>query len=278
MWYEYQMIQETLDSVTRAIGNTTIPVDIAVCFNKQTYIEKPEVDNIDEVFEHIRLHPLLTNATIVEKTDNDPFYNIADWRREVKSSEGYTVWGESDSILPKNYFAILQALSDVESFNIPHIVTLASRKCWDASWSCVEHVSLRDTPHISTHNNVQFPLNHHDYINQEQLDEFNDGFGDPEVIHIVPAKIDGSTVALSPNLPQLIPDDMHFAREDFCLQIALGAYAIPQFHVHNVLKGHNYQHPLKRVNTLASRDDSIWKEYEGESIAAMNRFISSLYK
>ena len=47
-------------------------------------------------------------TSITIKTDKDPFYNIADWRREVYDAKAkYTVWGETDTILPRDIFAIL---------------------------------------------------------------------------------------------------------------------------------------------------------------------------
>ena len=42
MWYESKMLNETLDSLQMAIDNSSIPVDIMICLNSQTYIEKPD--------------------------------------------------------------------------------------------------------------------------------------------------------------------------------------------------------------------------------------------
>ena len=40
MWYESMMLNETLDSLQNAIDNSTIPVDIMICLNSQTFIRK----------------------------------------------------------------------------------------------------------------------------------------------------------------------------------------------------------------------------------------------
>ena len=69
---------------------------------------------------------------------------------------------------------------------------------------------------------------------------------------------------------------MHFAREDTCAQIVFEKNNIPQYHICNRLKGHNYFHPNKRTNTEATREDNVFKIYEKESINAMNSFISNL--
>ena len=51
---------------------------------------------------------------------------------------------------------------------------------------------------------------------------------------------------------------------------------IPQYHVKNRLKGHNYYHPQKRTNTDATRDDKVWKKYSEKSMNAMHEFLEKL--
>ena len=83
-------------------------------------------------------------------------------------------------------------------------------------------------------------------------------------------------MVLSDGLPQFIPNDMNFVREDSCAQYIFKHYNIPQYHVKNRIKGHNYHHPLKRTNTKATRDDSIFKQYAEKSTNAMNNFLKNL--
>ena len=42
MWYESEMLLETLDSLQESIIHSELDVDIIICLNSQTYIEKPE--------------------------------------------------------------------------------------------------------------------------------------------------------------------------------------------------------------------------------------------
>ena len=49
-----------------------------------------------------------------------------------------------------------------------------------------------------------------------------------------------------------------------------------RFLIETKIKGHNYKHPLKRLNTQASRSDNIYKSYESESINQINLFLKSL--
>jgi hypothetical protein len=287
MWYEMEMLPETLESLSKAIEVSSTPVDIHICFNKQTYLEKPIINNINEQFDAVAKHPVLRNATIIEKTDADNFYNIGDWRREVRTKDGYTIWGESDTLIPIIYFPILEQLWNIrDQLSNPHVVTLASRKMWDSSWTPVEHPLIKQyTPYPNGKTNAPEPLSHDQYITQEQLDQFNSQFDSDVGLEVIfPPKIDGSMLALHPNLPQIIADDIHLPSEDFCAQLALMVLNIPQYHITNIIKGHNYHHPRKRTNTMANRNEygevvrggELFDKLKYESNIARERFIGRL--
>ncbi len=287
MWYELEMVSDTLDSLSKALQYATIPVDIAVCFNKQTFLEKPITDNINEKFDTLATHPVLKNATIVEKTNNDSFFNVGDWRRTIKCTSGYTIWGESDTLIPNLYFPILEQLWDIRSeLSEPHVISLASRKMWDETWLSVEHPLVKDF-RIFTNgkSNATHPMGHDHTITQEELDTFNEQFNnDLGLTQINPPKIDGSMLALHPRVPQLIPDDLHMISEDYCTQMALLIRQVPQYHISNIIKGHNYHHPNKRTNTLATRnefgevirDGLEFNELKNKSMQSIDTFLRGL--
>jgi len=287
MWYELEMLPETLASLQTAMEYSQIPVDITVCFNKQTLLEKPLVDNINEQFDNIAKHPVFTNATIIEKTDKDNFYNIGDWRREVKTTSGYTIWGESDTLMPVVYFPVLEQIWNIQDkLKCPHVVSLASRKMWDQSWVSVEHPAVKDyVAYPNGKNNAVIPMGHDHYINQQELDEFNQQYVENLILTTVnPPKLDGSLLALHPNLPQLIANDLHLPSEDFCAQLALTALNITQYHISNIIKGHNYYHPLKRTNTPVNKNEygevlrggEMYENLKRESAIAREKFIRGL--
>lgn len=276
MWYESEMLNETLDSLQASLLHSTLPVKLKFCLNSQTYLEKPIEGEPEDMFNKFLNHPILKNAEIIYKTDSDPFYNIGDWRREIYSNEyKYTIWGESDCLIPFDFFFILSNLEIEE----PHLVSLASRKMWDASWTCVEHEELKLFPYLDNQNPSNeelYPLRYYDQINQNQLDEFNEK-NDIEIITNHTVKIDGSLLCISKGIDfQFIPDDMNFVREDFCAQIVFEIKKIPQYIVKTRIKGHNYNHSLKRTNTMATREDNIFKQYETKSQNSMNNFLKSL--
>ena len=282
MWYETAMIQECWDSVLAALkASPNTDVKIEICLNKQTYVEKPnEGSKVDDFFSKHLDHSLFKDprTSITIKTDKDPFYNIADWRREVYDPAAkYTVWGETDTILPRDFFAIL----DLVQIDQLHVLTFAGRPMWDNSWDVVTHERLQgyskpcqcDVHKEDCIELLEEPFKYKDYITQAELDKFNDESGDV-IIKQVPWKIDGSTVCISGGLETpFIAPGMHFVREDTCFEYYIRKKKITQVCVTSRLKGHNYKHPSKRTGTFATRNDEVFKKYASESMHAMNSFI-----
>jgi len=273
MWYESEMMNETLDSLSNALQYAKGKVDIEICLNSQTYLEKPERGEASDMFDIFLNHPIMEIANITTKTDKDPFYNIADWRREIYNSKGYTIWGESDCLLPYDLFFILEQLQLSGQLIDPHTMSLSSRKMWDETWSDVEFIGLENTAYKDIWGEV---LHRKTQINQDQLDKLNESQGEVEVLKLKQNKIDGALFILSENLPQFIPDDMNFVREDSCAQYVFEHYNIPQYHIKNRVKGHNYHHSLKRINTQSTREDNIFKEYAEKSISSMSKFLNKI--
>tara|TARA_R110001592_G_scaffold102541_5_gene289400 strand:+ start:3566 stop:5203 length:1638 start_codon:yes stop_codon:yes gene_type:complete len=275
MWYESKMVNETLDSLQDALKYVKGEIDIKICLNSQTYLEEPIKGESKDMFNEFLNHSVLKKATIIEKTNNDPFYNIADWRRDIYSNKGYTIWGESDCLIPYDLFYILENLQihNTRYMVGPHTVSFSSRKMWDETWSEVELKGLKDKKYKDMWGDI---LHRKTQINQEQLNNINNSQEEPEIITLNNNKIDGALMVLSDGLPQFIPNDMNFVREDSCAQQTFNHYNIPQYHIKNRIKGHNYHHPLKRINTKATRDDSIFKQYAEKSTNAMNIFLKKL--
>ena len=113
-------------------------------------------------------------------------------------------------------------------------------------------------------------------LNQQQLNEFNSQ-EDITIINLPILKIDGSLLTLSNNLPTpFISPEMNFVREDYCAQQFFQIKGIPQYLISNRIKGHNYNHYLKRTNTTSTRNDLDFKIMEEKNIKAMNKFLHEL--
>lgn len=129
---------------------------------------------------------------------------------------------------------------------------------WDNTWTLVEHVALQNT----NLNDVKAPYRYFDYINQKELDDFNDIVSEVSIIGLGTNKVDGSLYCISSGIDvQFIPEDFHFISEDYT-QLIFELNEIPQLHVENVLKGHNYRHPLKRSNANSNRDSELYVKYK----------------
>jgi len=273
MWYESKIVNEILDSLQAALIYSSVPVELVICLNSQTYLEKPIDGKSEDMFNEFLSHPILKDAKIIHKTDDHPFYNIGDWRREIYNTNAkYTVWGESDCLIPNDYFYILSNLDISE----PHTLSCASRIMWDDSWTCVEHNDLKQYPNLDNQkpsNEELKPFRYYDRITLDQLNEFNDKY-DISIIKLDNNKIDGSLLALSGNLPTpFIAPDMNFIQEDTCAALFFQKYQIPQYHLATRIKGHNYYHPNKRVNTISTREDIEYKQMAEKSKRSLNKFI-----
>jgi hypothetical protein len=266
MWYESQMINETLDSLQQAISNAQHPVKLILCLNSQTYIEKPDEGYIPEqMFDVFLNHPVLKDAIILRKTDNDPFYNIGDWAREIYGPEyeaKYTVWLESDCLLPEDYFFLLENIN----LDHPHTISLSNRKMWDSTWDEIEHPYIKQFPRTGPpeepQRNTPEPFGVGHYISQKELDDFNRQY-EPVLTKLHTPKVDGAMTAVSHNFPHpFIVDGVHLGGHDYYMELFMKKHNIPQYHLSTRLKGHNCSHPKKRLGTSTPRGGEVYKQYE----------------
>lgn len=276
MWYESMMLNETLDSLQSAISNSILPIDIIVCLNSQTHIEKPDHGVIPiDMFNEFINHPVLENANIITKSDTDEFYNIGDWARDIYGSEydyKYVVWGESDCLIPEDYFFLLYHINIEE----PHILSLSNRKMWDSTWDELEHPWVHEYPRNGPYEKpaqAPIPFNSGDYISIDELNEFNAKF-DPYVLKMNVQKIDGCMTALSQNLPDnFIHPNLQIGGHDYYFEMFMKKYNIPQYYIPTRLKGHNQTHPLKRVGTSTTRGSIEYLKYKQICDTLINELI-----
>jgi len=289
MWYEIELVQEYLASLTQALSKSKWPIHLDFLINAQTYIETPdENSNALELAQQIQTmilaHPfnIWSPTKIIHtniKKDTEPFYNIGDWRRDTfNTGAGYTVWGETDALYPKNYFQLLEIIA-TEEFKDPYVVSFASRKCWDDTWNIVEHSQFQPLePTVKGQKRLKVPFNFDDYISQEELDAFNDAqTKSPPLVELPFLKFDGALLAFSSGMPQLIPSDQHFGPDDWAAEMTLRCVYphIKQYHLPTVLKGHNYMHPRKRLHTSSTREDFQYKMEVNNSMMAIHRWLNN---
>lgn len=256
-WFETEMALETLKSVEEAIKHTNLKVKIKLCFNAQTKYESPIIGTTKDMFDILLSDRFVQQSEIVWKTDEDDFYNVGDWRRDCYDNQNITIWGESDCLVPVDYFFYIETIfENTQSIPNPFIITIRQKKMWDESWKATEHELLQDLDikEVRAINNKFVTGEGH--LTYEELNKFNNEFSDKhEIIKSSYYKGDGALVCLSPNMPlPFIPQELHMCGEDTYFFNYCNLKKIPLYNISYYLKGHNTNHPLKRMNYSRSNE------------------------
>ena len=270
-WYEIEMVEEYLRSVKNAIepleNKKNVIVDLYLNVDQsleqidesQTTIEEIEHKfsrMINTIFVGAYYNVVGGNKTLNrEKKD---IYTIADYRRDF--NEHYCdkvdvlMWGESDSLIPRQTFQILDNLHTSVKEKTPKYVSFFSTcKMWDESWQVLEHPEFTDKPFIDSStvdNKNWWSLRYNMSI--DEMNSFNDKVEDLDIQVINQYKFNGCGLVISSDLVKSgvnIPKSAFFIHEDtaFMLQLQqMFGGQIPQFVIKNILLVHNRKHIKKR--------------------------------
>tara|TARA_Y100001938_G_C8029002_1_gene399582 strand:+ start:62 stop:1081 length:1020 start_codon:yes stop_codon:yes gene_type:complete len=277
-WYEIEIIEEYLESVSRAVQNVenkeNIIIDVTI--NLSQCLEKIDRNQkeLGEVFQkflslrrkysgnHYRYHFYPVSIELATTNINIKPYTIADYRREFneKYCEEVDVlmWGESDAIIPTQTFEILDNLHSQVKQNTPKYVGFFSTcKMWDDSWKVIEHPDFTDKPFIEGDTENWWSLRY--TMNQKEMDEINSKTTDLDVQVINPYKFNGCGLVISSEVIKSgvnIPKSVFFIHEDTAfmnvMQKVLGN-TVPQYLIKNILLVHNRKHPDKRMYIKGER-------------------------
>ena len=198
---------------------------------------------------------------------NKKIYTIADYRREFNtkycSNVDVLVWGESDSLLPKQLFEVLDSLHDrnIGQNIYKYFTFFGTCKMWDESWIPIEHNKFTDKPFID--NDYKNWWNHHYTMNLKEMNKINDEVEQLDVRMVNPYKFNGCGLIFSSDIIRSganIPESVFFIHEDTAfmnqVQIMFGN-SVPQFVIKNILLVHNRHHPKKRMYVLGEGDGSL---------------------
>jgi hypothetical protein len=201
--------------------------------------------------------------------DNSSLYSIGSYRRDLNYFNclkvDYIVWGESDCLMPRQYFeAVEQVSSYAKQVNINrYCLTFAVRKMWDSSWSVLEHVDFQNETFLpSTHESCSTtPSSIWYYMSEEEMNSINNKFDQFEIMVLDYPRFDGSLLTISKDLLLNginIPPAVSGTGEDTAFQNSIKTImgtSYVQFVIKNVLKVHNRNHPFKR-NYILGEDSS----------------------
>jgi len=278
-WYEIEMVGEYLQSVKNSIKNIDNKENIIVdlYFNCDQTLEKVDESQMSMVEVREKFDKLLFD--IFDYEDNDEvgvvsntynltikfnmrnnIYTIADYRREF--NENYCdkvdvlMWGESDALIPRQTFEILDNMhTQVKDERPKYITFFGMCKMWDDSWKVLEHPDFTDKPFYDSPDDFD-PKEHwwslRYSMNIDEMNNFNDKVEELDVKLLNQHKFNGCGLVISSEVIKSgvnIPRSVFFVHEDtafmFMIQKVLGM--IPQFVIKNILLVHNRNNPKKRM-------------------------------
>jgi hypothetical protein len=263
-WYEVDIIGEYVETLREAIDHYDgeVVVDFVICVNQE----------LERAVSDLALGDCVENITIQlkEKGFEEDWairrniYTIADYRREF--NDGYCedvdvlVWGESDMLVPKQMFEVLDMLHQNTKDDTPkYLATFGICKMWDNSWKPLEHVDFTDKPFIENDYDNWWSLKY--TMKKEEMNKIND-VEELQVTTVAPHKYNGCGLVISSEVVKSgvnIPRSVFFVHEDtafmFMTQKVLGN--IPQYHFKNILCVHNRNHPEKRNYVEGESGDTM---------------------
>jgi hypothetical protein len=281
MFYEIDMAEEHIQSINNAVDGVSNKENIRVdlFFNISEYferIDKSKTSYDELISKFMKLVSTVKCEVTYKIYDENKPLTMVDYRRDLNyfscKDYDYIIWGETDSLIPKEAFHALEQIKEYASSNGIHryVTTFATRKMWDASWSVLEHIDFADKQYYET----KLPDGSRDdrafnephsiryTMNIDEMNEINGKVDDFEINILRRPQFDGSCLVLSNdlikngvNVPHCIMghlvDDTSMMHS--CAQQMGDAYV--QFVVKNLLKVHNRNHPKKRLYALDMDSD-----------------------
>ena len=271
-WYEIELIGEYLQSVKNALdiieNKENVIVDLY--FNMTTSLENIDekqctMQEINSRFNDIEKDLIKFGITLnvqrlggIMLHEREKIYTIADYRREFNSKYcdevDVLMWGESDSLIPRQTFEILDNLhSGVRDTTPKYVSFFATCKKWDKSWEVLDHPEFTVKPFIdmsTVDTKKWWSLRYN--MNIDEMNSFNDKVDDLDIKILNEYKFNGCGLVISSDVIKSgvnIPRSAFFIHEDTAFQFQLQRFfqgQIPQYLIKNILLVHNRKHIKKR--------------------------------
>ena len=276
-WYEIEMVEQYIISVKKAVEHIDNEENIMVDFLLVTNQELEKINDditmeeIENKFTNLILS--LSSRAIVNFKVTDELCTIADYRRNF--NENYCekvdvlMWGESDSLIPRQTFQILDNLhSQVKNTTPKYVSFFATCKMWDESWKVLEHPEFTNKPFYDSPDD--FKPDEHWWslrytMSIDEMNSFNDKVEELDIRVLNQHKFNGCGLVISSEVIKAgvnIPRSVFFVHEDTSFMIILQKLLgmIPQYVIKNILLIHNRNHPKKRMHVKGERVDGTMNE------------------
>jgi len=301
MFFEIEMFKEYVDGLLNLLNDVTNKDNIVLdfCFNTSEHIEKIDTSLISKTeliskfkTELLRLHEYTLNVKYHDTTDG--FYYHADYRRDLNynycKKVDYIMWGETDSLFPKEALQVIERLSTYTDEQGTHryILSFADRKMWDASWDPLVHPKFVNHTFIDDENGHLNPNQAKSQMSILRMNEINAEADDFDIGWITEPKISGSCLVLSADLIKSgvnVPSCLIYNDDEGLSIMAkklLGDKFI-QFICKNILHVHARRHPQKRLyvanennpHSFAPLKHDKFKQFKKLSQSNINSLITN---
>ena len=274
-WYEIEIIEEYIESVTDAIDEYDGEVLLDFTFITCQDLEKIEGANMIDIIAKWRKIITSLNDRGYKVRDRFEYrlHTIADYRRLFNTNYcdqvDVLLWGESDALVPNQTFIILNNLHQIslKNNNPKYLAFFGICKMWDDSWKILEHPDFTDKPFYDDPKDFTpdqwWSLRY--TMTKDEMNKINDKTDELDVRIMHQHKFNGCGLVISSEVIKAgvnIPKSVFFVHEDsafmFMTNKVLGN--IPQYTIKNILLVHNRNHPKKRMYVAGERKDGTMNE------------------
>tara|TARA_R100001594_G_scaffold61044_2_gene95063 strand:+ start:6784 stop:7737 length:954 start_codon:yes stop_codon:yes gene_type:complete len=253
-WYECDIIEEYVESLKEAIEtyNGEVQVDFTIVTNEdlEKCIDEERKEKCIEKIRYVLMRNLFKHRITTE------LHTIADYRREFNTNYcdevDVLIWGESDAILPKQMFTILDNLHQMslQNNNTKYLAFFGGCKMWDESWKELEHPDFTDKPFIEGDTKNWWSLRY--TMSKDEMNKINNKTDELDVRVLPQHKFNGCGLVISAEVVKAgvnIPKSVFFVHEDSAFMWMTNKVLgnIPQYVIKNILLVHNRKHPNKRM-------------------------------
>jgi len=266
MWFELEMYADFIKGMVNLLETVENKenVTIDLCLNLLQHFEKVDTDKIKKHELVIKFNKGVATLEQMgfwvnhEIKDGDEFYFHADYRRDLNynycKKVDYVMWGETDSLFPREAFDVIETLAKyTDEQNIHrYLLSFSDRKMWDASWDPLVHLDYRDLEFVDDKDGHLNPNQAKSPMSIEKMNEINGKVDDFDFSYINYPKLSGACLVLSSdfiksgiNIPSclLYNDDEGLS---IMSQKLMGDNYL-QFICQNILHVHARRHPRKRM-------------------------------
>ena len=204
-WYEIDLIGEYIESLKQSLkeieNKENVWIDFVFTVNQdlERIDDTTTMEEIGNRFDNM-IADLETITPHVRVEPVDKLVTIADYRREFNSAWCEVVdvlmWGETDSLIPRQTFEILDKLHfSVKEKTPKYVAFFGTCKMWDESWKPIEHTKFTDKPFIEDDDKNWWSLKYN--MTLEEMNEINDDVEDLDVQVVNPYKFNGCGLVIS---------------------------------------------------------------------------------